>query len=74
MMCETMRARTRVRLRGFDSSANRSGKQHISARGGATGGDIDPDLQAVILAWPHLTDEAKAGIVAMVRAASRAEA
>jgi hypothetical protein len=35
----------------------------------AHGGQIDPDLQAVIDAWPVLPDVVRADIVAMVRAA-----
>jgi hypothetical protein len=34
---------------------------------------IDPTLQAVIDGWPELPEAVKAGILAMVQAASRAE-
>lgn len=33
----------------------------------------DPDLLTVVEAWPALPDEVKAGILAMVTAASKAE-
>jgi hypothetical protein len=42
--------------------------------GGAIGDEsalIDPDLAAVIDAWPRLPKKVKAGIVAMVKAAGR---
>ena len=41
------------------------------ARGGAVGSksaSIDPDLQAIIDAWPSLPDAVKADILAMVNA------
>ena len=47
-----------------------TGKPQILARGGATGGDIDsdsPELQAIIDAWPSLSDDVKASILAMIR-------
>ncbi len=34
---------------------------------------IDPDLAAVVKAWPELPEAVKAGIVAMVKAASEGE-
>ena len=48
------------------------GKQQILAGGGTGGGDIaddSTDLQAIIDAWPTLSDDVKAGILAMVKAA-----
>lgn len=42
------------------------------AESGAVGAQtppIDPDLQAVVKAWPGLPESVRAGIVAMVRAA-----
>jgi hypothetical protein len=38
----------------------------------AVAAEIAPDLQALIDAWPALPDAIKAGILAMVAAASRA--
>jgi hypothetical protein len=32
---------------------------------------VDPDLAAVLAAWPSLPEAIKAGILAMVRAASK---
>ena len=53
------------------------GKLPVSGTMGANAGAVetkrehqDPDLQAIIDAWPNLPDAVKAGIVAMVRTAS----
>jgi hypothetical protein len=35
------------------------------------GGEITPDLAAVVAAWPELPEALRAGIVAMVSAARR---
>ena len=51
------------------------GKQGFSQNGCAlvaqnpAGRSVDPDLQAVVDAWPGLPPAVKAGIVAMVKAA-----
>ena len=50
------------------------GKRHSLAGGGGTGGDIasdSPELQAIIDAWPSLSDDVKASILAMVLATER---
>ncbi len=52
------------------------GKRGVSEGAGADAGAVetknahgDPDLQAVVTAWPDLPDEVKADIVAMVKGA-----
>ena len=50
------------------------GKRHSVTEGGARGGDIasdSPELRAIIDAWPTLSDDVKAGILAMAREAER---
>jgi hypothetical protein len=57
---------------GLERVATSQGKRHILAKGGTRGGDItgdSPELQAIIDAWPSLSDDVKAGILAMVKAA-----
>lgn len=61
---------------GFETPTHSSGKidnseysAAESAAAGAENGPVDPDLQAVIDAWPALPAAVKAGILAMVRAA-----
>ena len=59
-----------------EQTAKSSGDTTISASAGANAGAVetktahdDPDLQAIIDAWPALPEAIKAGIVAMVQAA-----
>jgi len=54
------------------------GKTALSGQGSAVGAavepktsHIDPDLQAIIDAWPALADEVKANILAAVRVAEK---
>lgn len=61
--------------RGNEQSADSLGNSHGSGQGGAQSGalyapkaPIDPDLAAVVDAWPVLPAAIKAGILAMVRA------
>jgi hypothetical protein len=63
--------------KGFEPISNSSGNQGDSdesgAESGARGAQIklkDPDLGAIIDAWPTLPEPIKAGILAMVRTAS----
>ena len=62
---------------GLEHSANTPEKTSVSNSGGAECGavadqidQIAPDLQLIIDAWPILPDLVKAGILAMVKAAS----
>ena len=62
---------------GLEHTLNSSEQHAVSEIGGAESGavaaetsSIDPDLQAVIEAWPMLPEAIKAGILAMARAAS----
>ena len=62
---------------GIESPANSLENNALSAQGGAESGAngpkndrIDPDLALVIQGWDSLPDAVRAGIVAMVRAAS----
>jgi len=74
----------RKRAAGLDSSGedrNRTPAENAGETGdrdesgaecgavGARVAEIDPDLAAVVDAWPGLSDAIKAGILAMVRAA-----
>jgi hypothetical protein len=56
---------------GSAANAAKSGNSSDRAAQGAAvdaeNGPIEPDLQAVIDAWPALPDAVKAGILAMVR-------
>ncbi len=40
-------------------------KEYLTVEGGARGGDIYPELQAIIDAWPRLSDDVRASILAM---------
>jgi hypothetical protein len=56
-----------------ESAGNSTGSDQSGAESGALGtgnGPIDAELAAVIEAWPSLPDAIKAGILAMVKAAS----
>lgn len=55
---------------GNSTSATQSGAK--SGALGAQNGPLDPDLVVVAEAWPGLPDALRAGILAMVRAASGA--
>ena len=63
---------------GFEHPAENSGKTRVLAHSGAESGALsvrdgvglssdDPDLRAVVEAWPNLPDTVKAGILAMIR-------
>ena len=61
---------------GLERPAKPLRKQAIAETGGAESGalggefdPVDPDLAAVIEAWPKLPEAVRAGILAMVRAA-----
>jgi hypothetical protein len=53
------------------TNASKSANEAPSA--GSTDGAIDDDLTTLVNAWPTLTNPVRAGIVAMVRAATAAE-
>jgi hypothetical protein len=62
---------------GLERTANSSGNTGHSEKGGAESGascgdsrPIDPDLMAVIAAWPDLPETVRQSIMAAVRAAS----
>ena len=62
---------------GFEHPAFSSGKTGVAAESGAESGALyareaqnDPPLRAIIDAWPGLPEAIKAGILAMVQAAS----
>lgn len=66
----------KVPPRGVEQIENSSGNQGVAPQGGAESGALgaengpkDPELGAIIHAWPTLPDAIKAGILAMVRAA-----
>ena len=66
--------------RGVEQVPNSPVKSGFSESGGAKsgalgaqGGVIDPELRAIIDAWPVLPDAIKVGILAMVRTASGAK-
>jgi len=55
-----------------DSTGNSAVRDQSSAESGAVGAQTafaDPDLAAVVEAWPSLPEAIKAGILAMIRAA-----
>ena len=59
-----------------DSSGNSSAATQSGAECGALGalsGPFDPDLAAIVEAWPSLPEALRAGILAMVRAANGVE-
>ena len=65
---------------GFETTAFSSGNTPLSETGDAKSDvnctqsdDADPDLMAVVNAWPTLPESLKAGIVAVVRAAGKGE-
>lgn len=60
---------------GFEPPNKNTGETPRRGEGGAESGalgahstPIDPDLQAIIEAWPKLNESTKAGILATVRA------
>jgi hypothetical protein len=56
-----------------ESTGNSSGADRSGAKCGALGaqnGPLDPDLAAVVEAWPGLPEALRAGILAMTRAAT----
>ena len=64
---------------GTEHTANSSGNQGIAVQGGAKSGalsgdsaPIDPDLLAVVAAWPTLPQAVRRQVVAMVKEAVRA--
>ena len=65
---------------GDIENADSGGHDTSCCTGGCTGNrkavtaDADPDLMAVVAAWPTLPDAIKAGIVAMVKAAAGSKA
>ncbi|MBM4225847.1 MAG: hypothetical protein FJ167_13985, partial [Gammaproteobacteria bacterium] len=68
---------TKIPPRGFEPSANLSQNLNNSQQGGAKCGaldsesrPIDPELAELVAAWPTLPEPIRAGILAMVRAAS----
>jgi len=61
--------RLKVPPRGVEQSAESSENTRIPQQGGPTGGpqsDRDPDLRAVIDAWPELPQQARQRILAIV--------
>jgi len=63
-------ARDQYPLGGTNTTVETLGKPQILARGGGTGGDMasdSPELQAIIDAWPSLSDDVKTSILAMIR-------
>jgi hypothetical protein len=65
---------------GFEQSKKPTGNGAVSESGGSKSGNIgpesapkptpaDPDLAAVLSAWPSLPSAIKAGVLALVRAA-----
>ena len=72
---ETPRKRM-AEVHGNRTSAENTGKTAILLQSGAKSGALltgsaenDPNLLAIIEAWPKLTESTKDGIVAMVRSA-----
>jgi len=73
-------ARIELATHGFSVRADtpeNTGKTSVSSEAGADAGAVEtklaqfsPDLQSLIDAWPTLPEAIKAGILAMVRAAS----
>ena len=64
-------------VHGNRTPRKNQGKTAVSSPGGAKSGalsvalpDIDPALAALVRAWPTLPDAIKAGIAAMIRAAT----
>jgi hypothetical protein len=60
---------------GFEHPPNSSEKPWIQEQGGAESGarnareeQLDPDLAAIVNAWPELPAAIRAGILAMIRA------
>jgi len=50
------------------------GVGNVAELAGTTGrSQMPPDLERVVIAWPHLSDAARAGIVAMVAASAITE-
>lgn len=67
-------------LRGVALIADSPGNTHVPQPGGAESGALgareapsDPELAAVVDAWPTLAEPIRAGILAMVRAAGGAK-
>lgn len=59
---------------GLERVASSQGRRQILSKGGTRGGDIasdSPELQAIIDAWPDLSDVTRAGILAMLAEDSR---
>ena len=63
-----------VAIRVFaEKNAHSRERAALGAAASAENAAIDSDLQAIVKSWPNLSVAVKAGIVAMVRAASRAQ-
>ena len=67
-----------LETKGLEQHQDSSEKTTVSEQGGAESGAqaastavSDPDLAAVVKAWPKLPEPVRAGIVAMVKAARR---
>ena len=65
--------------RGLEHTANSPGKTHVSESGGAESGavdaengPIDPDLQHIIIAWPHLSEDVRETVIRTVNDAMKA--
>ncbi len=74
-----MRGSREIAAKGTELPANSSGKQGGSRPGGTNSGTpmaglaenrqlVEPELAAVVMAWPKLSAAVKAGILAMVKA------
>jgi len=68
---------SKVPPRGVEQAANSTGKVIFLEVGGAECGALgapsapaDPDLAELIQCWPDLSDAARAGVLAMARAAA----
>jgi len=63
---------------GFELHAETSGNTHTSRKRGTESGTlgadsdpVDPDLALIVTAWPGLSAETRAAILAMVRRAGK---
>ena len=73
-LCRALLYRTHVHStpRGVEQRANSSGNQGVALQGGAKSGALsgdsapDPDLMAVVAAWPTLPEAVRQKIVGMV--------
>ena len=64
--------------RGVETTPSFPGNKALSEEGGAESGavaapgaEIPPDLAMVVSAWPHLTEEERKAVLAIIRAAGQ---